>query len=92
MFEKKDYKNKFKKGEISNFQYLLLLNKFSARTYNDINQYLIFPLLYINFEKNIKRDLSKAICLNKDKDNLDLNKHIDNYKIIGYYFNNHYFI
>ena len=90
LFEKKDYKNKFKKGEISNFQYLLLLNKFSARTYNDINQYLIFPLLYINFEKNIKRDLSKAICLNKDKDNLDLNKHIDNFKIIGYYFNNHY--
>ena len=90
LFEKKDYKNKFKKGEITNFQYLLLLNQYSTRTYNDINQYLIFPLLYINFEKNIKRDLSKAICLNKDKNNLDLNKHIDNFKIIGYYFNNHY--
>ena len=89
-FEKKDYKNKFKKGEITNFQYLLLLNKFSTRTYNDINQYLIFPLLYINFEKNIKRDLSKAICLNKDENNLELNKYIDNYNIIGYYFNNHY--
>ena len=38
-FEKKDYKNKFKKGEISNFLYLLLINKFSSRTYNDINQY-----------------------------------------------------
>ena len=89
-FEKKDYKNKFKKGELTNFQYLLLLNKFSTRTYNDINQYLVFPVLYMNFENNIKRDLTKAICLNKDEEDLELNKYIENYTVLGYYFNNHY--
>ena len=89
-FEKKEYKNKYKKGEFSNFQYLLLLNKYGTRTYNDINQYLVFPLLYINYESNIKRDLSKAICLNKEKQNLELDKYIENYKVLGYYFNNHY--
>ena len=89
-FEKKDYKNKYKKGELTNFQYLLLLNKYSSRTYNDINQYLVFPVLYMNFETNIKRDLSKAICLNKDEEDLELNKFIENYTILGYYFNNHY--
>ena len=89
-FDKRDYKNKYKKGELSNFQYLLLLNKFSTRTYNDINQYLVFPVLLMNFQNNIKRDLSKAICLNKEEKYLELNKYIDNYKILGYYFNNHY--
>ena len=89
-FEKRDYKNKYKKGEITNFQYLLLLNKFSTRTYNDINQYLVFPVLYMSFQNNIKRDLSKAICLNKEEEDLEINKFIENYTILGYYFNNHF--
>ena len=90
VFEKKEYKNKFKKGEISNFQYLLLINKFSSRTYNDINQYVIFPLLYIDLKNNKKRDLSKVVCLNKEGKYSQMNKYKDNYKIQGYYFNNHY--
>ena len=89
-FEKKDYKTKFKKGEISNFQYLLLLNKYSTRTYNDINQYLVFPLIYMDLERDIKRDLSKAVCLNKEEKFLEKNKFIDNFEILNYYFNNHY--
>lgn len=89
-FEKREYKNKFKKGEISNFQYLLLLNKYSTRSYNNINQYLVFPLLYLNLEENSKRDLSKAICLNKTKKDLELKKYIENYNSVGFYFNNHY--
>ena len=89
-FDKRDYKSKFKKGEITNFQYLLLLNKFSTRTYNDINQYLVFPVLYMSFQNNKKRDLSKAICLNKDEEDLEINKFLENYTILGYYFNNHY--
>ena len=89
-FEKKDYKNKFKKGELSNFQYLLLLNKYATRTYNDLNQYLVFPLIFMDLQNNIKRDLSKAICLNKDEKNLEKSKYMENYEIQGYYFNNHY--
>ena len=89
-FEKRDYKNKFKKGEISNFQYLLKINKYSTRTYNDINQYLVFPIIYMNLQNEIKRDLSKPICLNKSKENLEMRKYIDNYDIQGNHFNNHY--
>ena len=28
---------------MTNFDYLMLLNKFSGRNYNDVNQYYIFP-------------------------------------------------
>ena len=35
----------FHKGKISNYEYILYLNKYSTRTYNDSNQYPIFPWL-----------------------------------------------
>ena len=89
-FEKKDYKSKYKKGEINNFQYLLLINKFSTRTYNNNSQYLVFPLIYMNLQKNIERNLSKAICLNKEESEVELNKYITNYDLMNCYFNNHY--
>ena len=65
-FEQSDFRNKHLKGELSNFKYLLLLNKYSARSYHDIYQYLIFPLLYMDVSKKIERDLSKPIALNKE--------------------------
>ena len=42
------YKKKYEDGELSNLNYLFLLNKYSSRTYNDYNQYLIFPLLILD--------------------------------------------
>ena len=89
-FEKKDYKTKFKKGEINNFQYLLLINKFSSRTYNNNSQYLVFPIIFMNMKKNILRDLSKAVCLNKEETELELLKYKMNFDIMKCYFNNHY--
>ena len=88
-FDKKDYKNKYKKGEINNFQYLLLINKFSTRTYNNNSQYLVFPIIYMNLKKNILRDLSKAVCLNKE-DPEDLIKYKMNYDLLKCHFNTHY--
>ena len=41
----------FKKGEITTYKYLLLLNKLSSRTYNDLTQYPVFPWLIL---KNFK--------------------------------------
>ena len=90
IFEKNDFRAKYAKNEISNFQYLLLINKFSSRTYNDCNQYLIFPLLYMDVEKKKERDLSKPICLNKEKNELDDTKYINNFETMGYHFNIHY--
>ena len=89
-FEKNEYSKKYTKNEISNFQYLLLVNKFSYRTYNDCNQYLIFPLLYMDINKKRERNLSKAICLNKDLKEEDLLKFKNNFETMGYHFNSHY--
>ena len=89
-FDKKEYKLKFKKGEINNFQYLLLVNKFATRTYNNNSQYLVFPILYMDIKNNISRDLSKAVCLNKNDSENDLIKHIQNFNSMKCYFNNHY--
>ena len=89
-FEKMQYKSKFKKGEISNFKYLLLVNKFSSRSYNDYNQYLIFPLLFLDISRKKERELSRAVCLNKlDNDNA-LFKCRNNKSSEGYHFNQHY--
>ena len=89
-FEKNDYKNKYVKNEISNFQYLLLVNKFSTRTYNDNNQYLIFPLLYMDTQNKKERKLDKPICMNRELTDEDYLKYENNYETMGYHFNIHY--
>ena len=89
-FKKLQLQSKNKKGELSNFNYLLLINKFSSRTYNDYNQYLVFPFLYMDEENKIKRDLSKAICLNKEECQETYNKIKTNYNLFKYHFNQHY--
>ena len=90
VFEKNGYKSKYQKGEISTFKYLLLLNKYSSRTYKDNSQYLIFPLLFKDSKKKIKRDLSKAISLNKQDDENYLENFKENYQNCGNHFNSHY--
>ena len=40
----------YKKGEITNYEYLLYLNKLSTRTYNDLTQYPIFPWLILKIQ------------------------------------------
>ena len=43
--------NKFHNGKISNYMYILYLNKYSTRTYCDLSQYPVFPWLIIQREK-----------------------------------------
>ena len=89
-FKKMQIKPKNKKGGLSNFDYLLLINKYSSRTYNDYNQYLVFPSLFMDAENKIKRDLSKPMCLNKENNENSYNKARLNYSLSGYHFNQHY--
>jgi len=42
-FQKLDYQTKWVEGQISNFDYLMILNTYAGRSYNDINQYPVFP-------------------------------------------------
>ncbi|KAK4819024.1 hypothetical protein QYF61_024178 [Mycteria americana] len=54
--------------EISNFEYLMFLNTIAGRTYNDLNQYPVFPWVITNYESEELdltlpsnfRDLSKS--------------------------------
>ena len=52
-FNKEDFAKKWKNNIINTFDYLLILNKLTSRTYNDSNQYLIMPWLFL-MNKNIR--------------------------------------
>ena len=57
------------RGQISNFEYLMALNTISGRTYNDLNQYPVFPWVLQDYtsavldlrDPKVFRDLSKPI-------------------------------
>lgn len=57
--------NKWVEGKISNFEYLMALNKFSGRSFNDLSQYPIFPWILSNYK-------SKNLDLNDSKNYRDL--------------------
>lgn len=48
-FEVNKYTQKWKDKEISTYDYLLLLNKYSSRSFNDGNQYFVFPWVVLDF-------------------------------------------
>lgn len=59
---------KWRSGGLSNFEYLMQLNKYASRSYNDLNQYPVFPWILSNYtrqdtewEDSDFRDLSKPI-------------------------------
>ena len=58
IFENSQFTKQWENNEISTYQYLLYLNKYSGRTYNDLNQYPIFPWIFLNtIENNNKPNL-----------------------------------
>ncbi|CAH1123738.1 unnamed protein product [Ceutorhynchus assimilis] len=60
---------KWQRREISNFEYLMFLNTIAGRTYNDLNQYPVFPWVLTNFE-------SKELDLSQPSNYRDLSKPI----------------
>lgn len=60
---------RWENGELSNFQYLMYLNTMAGRSYNDLNQYPVFPWVLANYQSelldlddpNTYRDLSKPM-------------------------------
>ncbi len=49
-FEYRKFREAWVAGRISNFEYLMLLNKYGGRSFNDINQYPIFPWIIGNYD------------------------------------------
>ena len=71
--------NSFKKGKISNYEYILKLNKYSTRTYNDTSQYPVFPWLIPKYN-NIKEILSKLWS----KENIESNEILPLFRDMNY--------
>ena len=41
-----------------NFEYLMLLNQYSGRTYNDLGQYPIMPWVLLNYGMNTVSEIN----------------------------------
>ncbi|XP_059198367.1 lipopolysaccharide-responsive and beige-like anchor protein isoform X2 [Centropristis striata] len=69
LFKASNMTQRWQRREISNFDYLIYLNTISGRTYNDLNQYPVFPWVITNYDSEELdltlpsnfRDLSKPI-------------------------------
>ncbi|XP_072352179.1 lipopolysaccharide-responsive and beige-like anchor protein isoform X2 [Scyliorhinus torazame] len=69
LFKASNMMQRWQRREISNFEYLMFLNTVAGRTYNDLNQYPVFPWVITNYESEELdltlpsnfRDLSKPI-------------------------------
>nr|XP_056711869.1 lipopolysaccharide-responsive and beige-like anchor protein isoform X1 [Euleptes europaea] len=69
IFKASNMTQRWQHREISNFEYLMFLNTIAGRTYNDLNQYPVFPWVITNYDSEELdltlpsnfRDLSKPI-------------------------------
>uniref|UniRef100_A0A672MMJ2 Neurobeachin n=1 Tax=Sinocyclocheilus grahami TaxID=75366 RepID=A0A672MMJ2_SINGR len=69
LFKSSNMTQRWQRREISNFEYLMFLNTIAGRTFNDLNQYPVFPWVLTNYELEELdltipgnfRDLSKPI-------------------------------
>ena len=61
--------NQWVQGELTNFEFLMYLNTFAGRSYNDLTQYPVFPWVLTDYESDeidlddptVYRDLSKPM-------------------------------
>jgi len=53
VFEFKNFTEDWNNNKISNFYYLNMLNKYSSLSYNDLQQYPIFPWLFIRYNSEL---------------------------------------
>lgn len=93
-FKDKEFTKKWLNNELTNFEYILLLNKYSGRSYQDVNQYPVFPWIIKNYldpkfninDKNILRCFNYPVSIqNEEKRLLALKKFddetLDNFKV-----------
>ncbi|KAK7475305.1 hypothetical protein BaRGS_00033452 [Batillaria attramentaria] len=59
LFKLSNMTQKWQRREISNFDYIMYLNTIAGRSYNDLNQYHVFPWVLVNYDTE-ELDLSTA--------------------------------
>ena len=76
VFKRSKFTELWRKRKITNFEYLMALNRMAGRTFNDIAQYPVFPWILADYtsdkidlnDSRVYRDLSKPIgALNPDR-------------------------
>ena len=82
-FEKKKYSSKWLDGAISTLDYLLLINKFSDRSYNVLSQYLILPWILFSFQniydpENFRNFAFPGLFRSKEKIDQIIKEDVDN--------------
>ncbi|KRZ41724.1 putative neurobeachin -like protein [Trichinella pseudospiralis] len=101
LFKHSDMPQKWQRREICNFEYLMFLNTIAGRTYNDLNQYPVFPWILSNYdseELDLKqpanfRDLSKPVgALNDGRRRyfIDRYRQWEHDKIPPFHYGTHY--
>lgn len=76
IFRKSNLTELWKKRKISNFEYIMALNRMAGRSFNDLTQYPVFPWVLADYnsdtidvtDSRVFRDLTKPIgALNPDR-------------------------
>lgn len=75
-YKRSRYTEMWRKRKISNFEYLMILNRMAGRSFNDLTQYPVFPWVIADYtsetidltDSRVYRDLSKPIgAINPDR-------------------------
>ena len=101
IFASSNMTQRWQKREISNFEYLMFLNTIAGRTYQDLNQYPVFPWILTNYDsKELDlsqptnfRDLSKPIgALNSERREEFIERYNswDNNMVPAFHYGTHY--
>ena len=88
-FDKENYVKKWGEGTLSTYDYLLILNKFSSRTYNDINQYPVMPWIFKSDFTTRNFDIPMSIQ-EEDAQKLFMKMPYDTYNKENRWHSNHY--
>jgi len=54
-FVRRNHKDDWVLGVKSNMEFLMMVNKFSSRSFNDVAQYPIFPWIFTDYTSNWKK-------------------------------------
>ena len=90
-FEKKKYLNKWIEGSLSTLDYLLLINKYTDRSYNVLSHYLILPWLFSNFNNTYNSENLRTfnyLAIFKSKEELALTVKEEEYTGFKHYLPN----
>ena len=71
-FRKEEFSKKWKEEKITTYDYLLLLNKFASRSYNDTNQYPVMPWLFLIKGKEKIRNFDLPMSVQDEKTQKEL--------------------